>query len=37
VLKEEEKDVSKRMKSSNKWLGGRNKEFNEKVRNVAKT
>lgn len=37
MLKEEEKDARKRMRSANKSVGGRNKEFNEEVRNVAKT
>jgi len=37
VLKEEEKNVRKMMRSANKSVGGRNKEFNEKVRNVEKT
>lgn len=37
MLKEEVKDVRKRMRSANKSVGGINKEFNEKVRNGGKT
>lgn len=37
MLKEEEKDVRQRMRSTNKSVGGINKDFNEKLRNIGKT